>query len=148
MLTIGSLFSGIGGIEYGFELAGGFETRWFIENDKAAQKILKMRWPGVPIYGDIRAIDFNELERVNVLTGGFPCQDISTANPRGKGIEGERSGLWTYFAEAIRILRPRYAVIENVPNLANRGLNVVLRDLAEIGYDAEWNIVSARGVGA
>jgi len=76
------------------------------------------------------------------------CQDISTANPKGKGIEGERSGLWSYFAEAIRVLQPRYAVIENVPNLANRGLNVVLSDLAEIGYDAEWNIVSARGVGA
>lgn len=148
MLTIGSLFSGIGGIELGFELEGGFKVRWFIEQDKYCQRVLRKHWPGVPIYGDIRTVDFERLEPVDILTGGFPCQDISTANPRGKGIEGERSRLWSYFAEAIRVLRPRYAIAENVPMLANKGLYVVLRDLAESGYNAEWNIVSARGVGA
>lgn len=83
-----------------------------------------------------------------MLTGGFPCQDISTANPRGKGIEGSRSGLWKEYAKAIGILRPRYALIENVPALANRGLNIVLADLAEAGYDAEWFNLRASDFGA
>ena len=145
--SIGSLFSGIGGIEIGFKREG-FETKWFIENDEYCQAVLRKHWPDVPIYGDISTIDFTRLEPVDILTGGFPCQDISCANPKGKGIEGERSGLWSYYTEAIRVLRPRYAVIENVPNIANKGLNIVLRDLAEIGYDAEWDIISARAVGA
>lgn len=146
-MDIGSLFSGIGGIELGFKREG-FETKWFIEADEYCQRVLEKNFLGIPIYKDIRTVNFIELERVDILTGGFPCQDISTANPKGEGISGSRSGLWSYYAEAIRILRPSYAVIENVPNLANRGFNVVLRDLAEIGYDAEWNVISARGVGA
>jgi len=147
MLTVGSLFSGVGGIELGFKREG-FETKWFIENNEYCKAVLRKHWPDVPIYGDISTVDFTRLESVDILTGGFPCQDISCANPKGEGIVGSRSGLWVYYKEAIRILRPRYAVIENVPNLINKGLNVVLGDLAEIGYDAEWNIVSARSVGA
>jgi site-specific DNA-cytosine methylase len=173
-MYVGSLFSGIGGIELGFEREG-FETRWFVEIDEYCQRVLRKYWPNVPIYGDIRTVDFSRLERVDILTGGFPCQDISTANPRGKGIEGERSGLWSYYKEAIRVLRPKYAVIENVPNLLgwfdiearpempepdlegrewqldieqHQALQTILIDLAEIGYDAEWNAISARGVGA
>jgi len=144
---VGSLFSGIGGIELGFEREG-FETKWFIENNEYCQAVLRKTFPNIPIYGDISTVDFTRLESVDILTGGFPCQDISCANPRGEGITGERSGLWSYYKETIRVLRPRYAVIENVPNLANKGLNVVLGDLAEIGYDAEWEIISAREVGA
>lgn len=147
MKNVGSLFSGIGGIELGFEREG-FETKWFIENNEYCQAVLKKHWPNIPIYGDIREIDFRKLERVDILTGGFPCQDISCANPKGKGIEGERSGLWSYYAKAIREIRPKYAVIENVPALANKGLHIVLRDIAEMGYDADGVPLRASDFGA
>ena len=136
-MKIGSLFSGIGGIELGFERAGGFETSWFVEKDPYAQAVLRKHWPRVPIYKDITKLDFKKLPKVDVLTGGFPCQDIST-NGKGKGIFGPRSGLWKEFARAIRCLQPRYAFIENVSSLANLGLNEVLADIAKEGYDAEW----------
>ena len=148
MLDIGSLFSGIGGIELGLERTRYFRTRWFVENNEFCQRILARHWPGIPIYGDITTLDFSKLPEVDVLTGGFPCQDISTANPKGKGIEGRRSGLWKEYAKAIGILRPRYALIENVPALVNRGLNIVLADLAEAGYDAEWFDLRASDFGA
>ena len=147
MKNVGSLFSGIGGLELGFKREG-FETKWFIEDDEYCQQTLKKNFSTTPIYGDIREVDFRKLERVDILTGGFPCQDISCANPKGKGIAGERSGLWSYYAKAIREIRPEYAVIENVPMLANRGLNVVLRDLTENGYDAEWFCLRASDFGA
>ena len=137
MLKIGSLFSGIGGIELGFEKAGEFKTIWFVENNEFCQKVLRKHWAYAKIHGDIAKIRWNCLERPDILTGGFPCQDISVAG-KGKGITGKRSGLWKYYAEAIGILRPKYAVIENVPMLINRGLNVILADLAKNGYDAEW----------
>lgn len=143
MREVGSLFSGIGGIELGLERTGYFKTKWFVENNEFCQRILARHWPGIPIHGDITTLDFSKLPKVDMLTGGFPCQDISVAG-RGAGIrEGARSGLWFYFAKAIGILRPRYALIENVPALANRGLNIVLADLAEAGYDAEWINLSA-----
>ena len=145
-MNVGSLFSGIGGVELGFEREG-FETAWFVEYNKFCQKVLRKHWPDVPIYGDITEIDFNELPKVDVLTGGFPCQDISVAG-KGVGISGSRSGLWSYFNKAIGILRPKYAIIENVPMLVKRGLNVVLGNLAENGYDAEWFCLSARDFGA
>lgn len=138
MISVGGLFLGIGGIELGLERTGYFKTKWAVENDEFCRSIIRKHWPDIPIYGDIREIDWNAVPRVDMLTGGFPCQDISTANPRGKGIEGSRSGLWKEYAKAIGILRPKYALIENVPALANRGLNIVLADLAETGYDAEW----------
>ena len=148
MLKVGSLFSGIGGIELGLERTRYFETKWFVENDGFCRKTLARHWPGIPIHGDITTLDFQKLPRVDVLSGGFPCQDISYAG-KGKGIrEGTRSGLWFYFAKAIGILRPRYALIENVPALANRGLDVVLADLAEAGYDAEWFDLRASDFGA
>ncbi len=147
MISIGSLFSGIGGIELGFERAGGFETKWFVENDLYTQAVLRKHWPDTPIYGDIKTINFKELPKVDILTGGFPCQDISNAGKR-KGITGERSGLWKEYLRAICEVRPKYAVIENVSALRNRGLSTVLLDLAENGYDAEWYTLSARDVGA
>ena len=146
-MNVGSLFSGIGGFELGFEREG-FETKWFIENNEYCQAVLRKNFPNTPIYGDIREIEFRKLERVSILLGGFPCQDISCANPNGEGIKGERSGLWAYYAKAIRAIRPKYAVIENVPMLANRGLNIVLWDLAENGYDAEWFCLRASDFGA
>ncbi len=145
-MNVGSLFSGIGGIELGFEREG-FETKWFVERDAFCQSVLRKHWPKVKIYGDITSIDFRELEKIDVLTGGFPCQDISVAG-KGKGIGGKRSGLWKEYFRAIREIRPKFAVIENVSILTKRGLNVILGDLAEIGYDAEWFCLQARDVGA
>ena len=145
-MNVGSLFSGIGGIEIGFERQG-FKTKWFVENDEYAKAVLRKRFPGTLVYGDITEIDFRSLPGVDVLTGGFPCQDISNAGKRA-GIEGSRSSLWKYYAEAIRVLRPKFVFIENVSAILGRGLNVVLGDLAEVGYDAEWHCVSASSVGA
>ena len=147
-LTVGSLFSGIGGLEHGLELTGLFKTIWNCEIDPYASAVLRKHWPDVPNLGDITQADWSAVEKPDLICGGFPCQDISIAG-KGKGIvEGERSGLWREFAGAIRSLRPRYALVENVPELANRGLWLVLADLAEMGYDAEWQIVSAAEVGA
>ena len=148
MITVGSLFSGIGGLELGLERTGGFKTIWFVENDKYASAVLKKHWPTVPNYGDITKVDWNAVEKPDMLTGGFPCQDISVAGKKAGLKEGTRSGLWFEFAKAIRVLRPRFALVENVPNLANLGLDRVLSDFAEMGYDAEWGIVSAADVGA
>lgn len=112
-MKIGSLFSGIGGIELGFERAGGFKTIWFIEKEPYAQAILRKHWPDTPVYGDITKIDFTKLPKPDILTGGFPCQDISNAGKR-KGIEGERSGLWKEYLRAIGEIRPRFVFVENV----------------------------------
>jgi DNA (cytosine-5)-methyltransferase 1 len=147
-LTIGSLFSGIGGLEYGLELTGGFRTIWQCEIDRYASAVLRKYWPDCPNLGDIKLVDWATVGTPDVLCGGFPCQDISVAG-KGAGIkEGTRSGLWSEFAKAIGILRPRYVVIENVPMLANRGLDIVLADIAKEGYDAEWHNISAASVGA
>jgi len=148
VLTVGSLFSGIGGIELGLERTGYFKTAWFVEVDGFCQSVLRKHWPSVPIHGDITKIDWDSMPRVDMLTGGFPCQDISVANPRGKGIGGSRSGLWKEYAKAIGILRPKYALIENVPAIVRKGLHVVLGDLAEAGYDAEWFDLRASDFGA
>ncbi len=145
-MKVGSLFSGVGGIEIGFEKQG-FETQWCVEFEPYAKTILKKRFPSAKIYDDITKIDFEAVPKVDILTGGFPCQDISNAG-KGVGITGSRSSLWKYYFKAIRILRPRIALIENVAALTKKGLNVVLGNLAEIGYDAEWYNISASAVGA
>jgi DNA (cytosine-5)-methyltransferase 1 len=146
MMRVGSLFSGIGGIELGLEKEG-FETAWFVEKDPYAQAVLRKHWPTTTIYGDITTINFTELPRIDVLTGGFPCQDISNAGKR-VGITGSRSSLWKHYLRAINELRPRYVFAENVAALTQRGLGVVLCDLAALGYDAEWHCVPASAVGA
>lgn len=147
-LKVGSLFSGIGGIELGLERTGGFETIWFCENEPYCRAVLNKNFPNIPVLGDIMKVVWDEVEKPDVIAGGFPCQDISVAG-KGAGIkEGTRSGLWKEYARAIRALRPRYALVENVPMLAARGLDIVLADLAEMGYDAEWGIISAAEVGA
>lgn len=146
-MSVGSLFSGIGGIDLGFEREG-FETKWFVENNPYCQEVLKRQFPGRPIYGDIAKLDFRSVEPVSILTGGFPCQDISVAGRQAGIIEGKRSSLWKHYARAIGEIRPDYAVIENVPALAYNGLDIVLADLAEIGYDAEWFTLCASDFGA
>jgi len=143
------LFSGIGG----FALAASWvwkkehEIVGFCEIDKYCQKVLKKHWSNVPIYEDIRKLDEKKIKNIDLITGGFPCQDISIAG-KGAGITGERSGFWTEMCRIIGGVRPRYALIENVPMLIHRGLGRVLSDLAKIGYDAEWQIISAKQVGA
>lgn len=152
-LTVGSLFSGIGGLDLGLEWAG-LETKWFCEIESFPQQVLKHHWPGVPVYEDVRTITTENAVPVDVIAGGFPCQDISWAGI-GRGIdydlseqEGTRSGLWWEMWRVIRDFRPRYVIAENVPALTHRGLDIVLGSLAQIGYDAEWQTISAAAVGA
>ena len=148
MLTVGSLFSGIGGFDLGLERTGGFKVVWQVENDPYCQLVLAKHWPNVPRYGDIRSIDWRSVPRVDLLCGGFPCQDLSYAGKRA-GIDGERSGLWSEFHRAIVYLRPALVLVENVPGLlSNAYLGRVLGNLAESGYDAEWDCVPASAVGA
>ena len=146
-LAVGDLFSGIGGFSKGLEDAGGFETKWFVEIDPYCQRVLAKHWPAVQRYGDIRAVDWQAVEPVDLLCGGFPCQDISLAG-KGAGLSGERSGLWFEYAKAIDALKPRYVLIENVAALRSRGLDQVLWSLATLGYDAEWHCIPASAVGA
>jgi DNA (cytosine-5)-methyltransferase 1 len=203
MLTVGSLFAGVGGFDLGLERAG-MRTVWFCEEDPFCRRVLAKHWPGVPCYPDVRSLvadagtgrrsevvheplnhakgraanhkresacdpqgrrhlsgvaagacgvsgDDERLPvpvpHVDVLCGGFPCQDLSYAG-KGAGIDGERSGLWSEYARLVRELRPRYVIVENVPALLTRGLGRVLADLAACGYDAEWDCIPASAVGA
>ena len=148
------LFSGIGGFALGLEAAG-FETAAFCEIDPYAQKVLKKNWPGVPIYDDVRRITADRLVSdgigVDVITGGFPCQDISVAGNQ-KGIDAERSGLWSECARLLGDIRPRYAIFENVTNLLTGDggdwFKRVLWDISSVGYDAEWHCIPASAIGA
>lgn len=144
------LFSGIGGFSLGLHQAG-FRTVAFCEQDSYCQAVLSERFPGVPIYDDIRTLTAERLRadgiRVEALAGGFPCQDLSFAGKRA-GIEGARSGLWGEYARLIRELRPRLVFVENVPGLLSAGMGRVLGDLAALGYDAEWDCIPASAVGA
>ena len=140
------LFSGIGG----FALAShwvGFETAQFVEIDPFCQKVLAKNFPGVPIHDDITTFTATR-GQFDIITAGFPCQDISSANPNGRGLEGERSGLFFEVVRLIRAIRPRFVVLENVPALLTRGLDRVLWEIAESGFDAEWQIISASSLGA
>lgn len=139
------LFSGIGGFSLGLERAG-MKTVAFCEIDPFCRKVLAKHWPDVPCHDDITTREFVEGE-ADVITGGFPCQDISFAGA-GAGLSGARSGLYRHLIRAIRLVRPRYAIMENVAALLSRGLGTVLGDLAEIGNDAEWHCIPASAVGA
>lgn len=143
--TFGSLFSGIGGIDLGLERAG-WRCAWQCESDPYARAVLAKHWPDVPCYPDVRELDGTE-PAIDLLCGGFPCQDLSVAGKRA-GIDGERSGLWREFARVIGLLRPRFVLVENVPGLLAHGLGRVLGDLAACGYDAEWDCLRAADVGA
>ena len=149
------LFAGIGGFTIGLERAG-FETVAFCEIDLYAQKVLKKNWPGVPIYDDVRTITAERLAsdgiRVDVITGGFPCQDISVSGNQAGIQDGTRSGLWSECARLLGDIRPKYAIFENVTNLLNghRGdwFKRVLWDISALGYDAEWHCIPASELGA
>jgi DNA (cytosine-5)-methyltransferase 1 len=140
-VRFGSLFAGIGGFDLGLERAG-MTCAWQVENDPYATRVLAKHWPDVKRYGDIREVDWSEVERVDLICGGFPCQDISSAGGKA-GIGGERSGLWLEFVRCIREVRPRYVVVENVSALLGRGLGDVLGDLASLRYGAEWACLQA-----
>jgi len=142
LLTFGSLFAGIGGFDLGFERAG-MVCKWQVEIDDYANRVLAKHWPNVHRERDIRECGKHNLESVDVICGGFPCQDISNANANATGINGSRSGLWSEYFRIIRELQPRYVVAENVKELSFRGLDRVLCDLAGIGFDAEWQTISA-----
>ena len=168
---IGSLCTGYGGLDMAVESVLGGEHAWVADNDAGASKILAHRFPLVPNLGDITAVDWAAVEPVDILTAGFPCQDISCAGKRAGLREGTRSGLWSHVARAIAALRPPLVVIENVKELlseradsdveqcpwclgdtdsesAVRALGAVLADLAEVGFDAEWVSVPAAAAGA
>jgi DNA (cytosine-5)-methyltransferase 1 len=144
--TVGSLFSGIEGLGLGLERAG-FRVIWQAENDPFCSRVLARHWPDVPNLGDVTEIDWSTVERPDLVCGGFPCQDVSQAGAK-LGLVGERSGLWREFARALRCLRPRLALVENVGDLAVRGLPAVVGDLAALGYDAEWQSIPAAALGA
>lgn len=148
MLTVGSLCAGYGGLELALQAAGWpVRTAWHAELDPDASTVLAHRWPGTPNHDDITRTDWRDVEPVDVLTAGFPCQDISNAGKRA-GIEGSRSGIWSNVADAVRVLRPRIVLLENVSALLGRGLGRVVGDLAAIGYVGSWLCLRASDVGA
>lgn len=169
-LKVGELFAGYGGLGLGLAQVLETETAWVSDIDKGANKILAHRYPDVPNLGDLTAIDWAAVEPVDIITGGFPCQDLSHAGKGAGMAAGTRSGLWSYMAEAIDKLRPRLVAIENVRGLLSaealrpvepctwcvgdepvfdvRALGAVLADLADIGYDASWYGLPASRVGA
>lgn len=144
-MRLGSLFSGVGGLDLGLE-ACGMTTVWQCEIDVAAAGVLARHWD-VPNHGDLTTVDWSTVEPVDVLCGGFPCQDLSYAG-KGAGLAGARSGLWSEYTRAIRSLRPRHVVVENVAALVGRGMGRVLGDLAALGYDARWGCIRASDAGA
>lgn len=159
MLTIGSLFSGIGGLDLGVELATSGRVVWQCEENLFCRRVLAKRWPGVSCHDDVRTFGAHALdcdlngdctcgapEPVDIICGGFPCQDISEPG-KGAGLAGERSGLWSEFARVVRDLRPRYVFVENVRALAHRGLGTVLGDLAALGFDAQWCVLGGEHAG-
>ena len=170
-LKVGSLFSGIGGLDLAVEQFFDAETAWHCEWDEEPSKVLAARWPGVPNYRDVRTVDWASVEPVDIMCGGFPCQDVSLAGRRAGMKEGTRSGLWSEFANAIDIVRPKVVVIENVRGLLSadagsnvepcpwcmgdgadeyhlRALDAVVADLSDLGFDAEWTGLRAADVGA
>jgi DNA (cytosine-5)-methyltransferase 1 len=172
-LKIGSLFSGYGGLDLAVSKVMGAEVVWHCEWENAPATVLEANFPGVPNYRDVSNVDWSTVEPVDIITGGFPCQDVSTAGRRAGLGEGTRSGLWSEFAKAIDVLRPKWVVIENVRGLLsakadsnvewctwcmgeNRGggepilraLGAVLGDLADLGYNAKWQGVRASDAGA
>lgn len=150
-MNVLDLFSGIGGFSLGLERAG-MKTIAFCEYNEAAQRVLRKHWPDVPVYKDVRTLDGSQFRgTVNVVCGGFPCQDLSRAG-RQDGIEGQRSNLYTEMLRIISECRPEFAIFENVTNLltgeSGRWFAQFLYDLAAVGYDAQWHCISASAVGA
>lgn len=153
-MNVGSLFAGVGGFDLGFERCG-MRVSWQVEQDAYCRAVLARRFPYAERFEDVRDVGAHNLDAVDLVCGGFPCQDLSAAG-KGAGLDGARSGLWTELARIVRELRPGYVVVENVPALlTGKGkrwdrapLGRVLGDLAEAGYDAEWARLSAGEFGA
>ncbi|MFC4336032.1 DNA cytosine methyltransferase [Salininema proteolyticum] len=168
MLRIGSLFTGIAGLDLGLAAAVEAETAWCAENDSRASMVLAHRFPEVPNLGNVREIDWAGAEPVDVIAGGFPCQDVSVAGARAGIAEGTRSGLWGEMVRAVEALRPGFVVIENVRGLLSAdghvrvmgraegtvdgrrpsAFQVLVADLAALGYDAQWICLGADEFGA
>ena len=145
-MTFGSLFAGIGGMDLGLERAG-MECRWQCEFNEFKRRILEKHWPNIHRWADVREWAQQELEPVDLICGGFPCQDISYAGKQ-RGIDAERSGL---FFDALRLavqMQPRFLLLENVAALLTNGLDRVLGSLAQVRLDAEWHCIPAAAVGA
>jgi DNA (cytosine-5)-methyltransferase 1 len=172
-MTFGSLFAGIGGMDLGLERSG-MSCQWQVEIDAYARRVLAKHWPGARQWGNIKTFipdttgerlgawgpgriaarrqrrarsAFAAQWSVDLIAGGFPCQDISYAG-KGAGLAGKRSRLWHEFARVVRVLEPRYVLVENVSALLTRGLDAVLGTLASFGYDCEWACIPAAAVGA
>ena len=167
-LKVLDLFSGIGMFSYGLHKTNLYETTAFCEWDEGCQKVLQKHWPDVQVFGNIRNLegqygavkwcyerssakggvyDLYVSRGVDVITGGFPCQDISNSGNKS-GITGERSGMWFHMLRLISEIKPKGVLIENVSALRSRGVDVVLQGLHEIGYDAEWHCIPASHFGA
>lgn len=171
-MKIGSLFSGYGGLDLAVEAVFNAQPAWFCEFDDAPSKILAHHWPKIPNHRDVTTINWEEIEPVDIITGGSPCQDLSQAGKRAGMTEGTRSNLWVNMREAIATLQPKFVVWENVLGALSatatsdsdleqgggllaapggghlRALGRVLGDLAEIGYDAKWTTLRASDIGA
>ena len=144
-MNFGSLFSGIGGLDLGLERAG-FKCQWQSEINPYASRVLKNHWPDTPNLGDINDIDWRTVPTVDLVCGGYPCQPFSYAGRRN-GTNDPRH-LWPMFAECLRVVRPRFALLENVTGHLSLGFGDVQADLASIGYDAQWDCIPAAALGA
>jgi DNA (cytosine-5)-methyltransferase 1 len=142
-ITVGSLFSGIGGLDLGLERAG-MTVIWQSEINPFASAVLAHHWPDVPNLGDITTIEWSEVERPDLICGGYPCPAFSQA-ARGRNVA---DNLWPWMRDAIEALQPRWVLIENVAAHLGRGFSAVLADLDALGFDAEWSVVTACSVGA
>jgi DNA (cytosine-5)-methyltransferase 1 len=151
-MNVLDLFSGIGGFSLGLERAG-MKTVAFCEIEEYPRKVLAKHWPNIPIYNDVRELTGDRLKQdgisVDVISGGFPCQDISVGHTwrEARGLQGERSGLWSEIVRLVDDIRPQFLIAENVAALRGRGLTQCLQDLWSVGYDAEWHIIPAAAVG-
>lgn len=144
---VGSLCTGYAGLDLAVNAVLGAHLAWYAEVDRHACTVLAHRFPGVDNLGDIRTVDWTQVASVDIVTAGFPCQDISDAGKR-EGIRGASSSLWRSVTDAVRHLRPRLVFVENVAALLRRGLDAVQADLAALGYDTSWICLRASDVGA
>ena len=146
-MRFGSLFTGIGGLDLGLVRAG-MTPVWQVEIDSFCRDVLSKHWPDVARWEDVRNVGATELQRVDLIAGGFPCQDISTANPSGRGLEGERSGLWYEFERVVRELEPTFVLVENVHRAWRRWVPQVREALGELGFRSEAVRLRASDFGA